>query len=63
MTFVRAARVANLLVATVVFLDFSVMSLVNRDGRALQMGLWLVPFLTVVILAKMEGGLKPLKIP
>ena len=48
-TFVQAASVANLLVATLVFIEFSVMSLVNRDGRDFQMGLWLVPFVTMVI--------------
>ena len=48
-TFVHAASVANLLVATLVFIEFSVMSLVNRDGRDFQMGLWLVPFVTMVI--------------
>jgi hypothetical protein len=48
-TFVQAARLANLLVATLVFLEFGVLSLVNRDGRAFQIGLWLVPFVTVVI--------------
>ena len=48
-TFVQAASVANLLVATLVFIEFSVISLVNRDGRDFQMGLWLVPFVTLVI--------------
>jgi hypothetical protein len=41
--------VANLIVGTLVFVEFSVISLVNRDGKAFQMGLWLVLFVTVVI--------------
>jgi hypothetical protein len=48
-TFVQAASVANLLVSTLVFIEFSVTSLVNHDGRDFQMGLWLVPFVTMVI--------------
>jgi hypothetical protein len=48
-TFVQAAIVANLIVGTLVFVEFSVMSLVNRDGRDFKMGLWLVPFVTLVI--------------
>ncbi len=51
-TFARAASVANLLVGTLVFVQFSVMSLANRDGRAFKMGLWLVPFVTAVIWGK-----------
>jgi hypothetical protein len=47
--FVRAAIVANLMVATLVFSEFSVMSLVNRDFKDFQMGFWLVPFVTLVV--------------
>ena len=47
----RAAALANLLVATMVFAEFSVMSLVERDFKPFQLGLWLVPFVTVVIWA------------
>jgi hypothetical protein len=48
-TFVRAAGLANLLVTTLVFIEFSAIALVNRDGRAFQIGLWLIPFVTLVI--------------
>jgi hypothetical protein len=47
----RAAALANLLVATMVFAEFSVMSLVEHDPKAFRMALWLVPFVTVVIWA------------
>ena len=32
-------------------IEFSVISLVNRNGRDFQMGFWLVPFVTLVIWA------------
>jgi hypothetical protein len=48
-TFVRAAGLANLLVATMVFVEFSGIALVQHDPKAFQMGLWLVPFVTLVI--------------
>jgi hypothetical protein len=48
-TFARAASVANLIVGMLVFVEFSFMSLVNRDGGDFKMGLWLVPFVTAVI--------------
>jgi hypothetical protein len=48
-TFVRAAGLANLLVAAFVFLEFSVIALAQHDGRAFRMGLWLVPFVSLVI--------------
>ncbi len=48
-TFVRAASLANLLVATLVFVEFSVIAIVNHDGRDFKMGLWLVPFVTLVV--------------
>jgi hypothetical protein len=48
-TIARAAGVANLIVGTLVFVEFSVISLVDRDGRDFKMGLWLVPFVTAVI--------------
>jgi hypothetical protein len=47
--FVRAAIVANLMVATLVFSEFSVMSIVNHESKDFQMGLWLVPFVTLVV--------------
>jgi hypothetical protein len=48
-TFVRAASLANLLVATLVFVEFSVIEIVNHDGGAFLLGLLLVPFVTLVI--------------
>jgi hypothetical protein len=42
-TFMRAAGLANLLVATLVFAEFSGIALVKHDPKAFQMGLWLVP--------------------
>ena len=48
-TFVRAASLANLLVATLVFVEFSVIEIVNHDGVAFLLGLLLVPFVTLVI--------------
>ena len=48
-TFVRAAGLANLLVATVVSIEFSAIALVNHDGKALQLGLSLISLMTVVI--------------
>jgi hypothetical protein len=48
-TFVQAAIVANLLVGSLVFVEFSVMSLVNHHGIDSKMGLWLVLFVTVLI--------------
>jgi hypothetical protein len=47
--FVRAAALANLLVATMVFVEFSGIALVEHDPKAFQMGVWLVPFVTLVI--------------
>jgi hypothetical protein len=49
--FARAAAVANLLVATMVFVEFSVIALVKHEPKAFQMGLWLVPYVTLVIWA------------
>src|SRR4051812_37528508 len=48
-TFVRAAGLANLLVATMVFAEFSAIALVEHDPIAFRTGLWLVPFLTLVV--------------
>ncbi len=48
-TFVRAAIVTNLTVAPLVFVDFSIISFINRDGKLFKIGLWLVPFVTLVI--------------
>jgi hypothetical protein len=47
--FVRAAILANLAVAALVFIEFTVMSLVDHDARTFRMGLRLVPFVTLVI--------------
>jgi hypothetical protein len=49
--FVRSAGLANLLVATLVFIEFSAIALVNHDGKAFQLGLSLIPLVTVVIWA------------
>jgi hypothetical protein len=48
-TFIRAAGLANLLVATLVVIEFSVIALVQRDGRALHVGLCLVLFAMLVV--------------
>jgi hypothetical protein len=48
-TFAQAASLATLLVGTLVFVEFSVMSLVNHHGRDFRMRLWLVLFVTVLI--------------
>jgi hypothetical protein len=48
-TFTRAAGLANLIVAPMVFVELSVMSLVLHDARTFRVGLWLVPFVTLVI--------------
>jgi hypothetical protein len=48
-TFVRAAVVANLVVATLVFIEFSAIALVNHNGNAFQLGLSLIPLVTLVI--------------
>jgi hypothetical protein len=48
-TFVRAAGLANLLVATTVFAEFSGIALVRHDPKAFQIGLWLVLLVTPVI--------------
>ena len=48
-TFVRAAGLANLMGATMVFVEFSIIALVKHEPKAFQMGLWLVPFVTLVI--------------
>jgi hypothetical protein len=37
------------MVATLMFIEFSVMSIVNRESKDFQMGLWLVPFVTLVV--------------
>ena len=47
--FVRSAALANLLVATMVFVEFSGIALFQHDPKAFRMGLWLVPFVTLVI--------------
>jgi hypothetical protein len=47
--FVRAAAVANLLVATLVFVEFSGFALVNHNPEDFRLGLWLIPFVTLVI--------------
>jgi hypothetical protein len=48
-TFVRAAALANLLVGAMVFVEFSGIALVQHDPKAFRLGLWLVPFVTLVI--------------
>jgi hypothetical protein len=48
-TFVRAASAVNVIVGTLVFIEFSVFSLVNRSGRDLVLGIFLLPFVTLVI--------------
>ena len=48
-TFARAAGVANLAVASLVFIEFSIIALVNHDGESFHFALWLVPFVTLVI--------------
>jgi hypothetical protein len=49
--FAVAAGLANLIVATMVFVEFSIISLVEHNPKTFQMGLWLVPFVTLVIWA------------
>jgi hypothetical protein len=48
-TFVRAAGAANLLVAALLFVEFSVLAVVNRDSGAFLLIFWLVPFVTAVV--------------
>ena len=48
-TFARAAVIANLLVATLVVVVFSTFALKEHALGALQLLLWLVPFVTVVV--------------
>jgi hypothetical protein len=48
-TFARAAVVANLLVAAIVVTVFSFFALKERALGALQLLLWLIPFVTVVV--------------
>jgi hypothetical protein len=48
-TFGRAAGLANLIVVTTVIVEFSVLSLVEHDPKTFQMGLWLVPVVTLVV--------------
>ncbi len=48
-TFVRAAVVANLVVATLVLIVFTGMALGDHDRGAVRVGLWLVPFVTLVV--------------
>ena len=47
--FVRSASLANLVVATLVFIEFSVMAIINRNGEMFQLGLSLIPLVTIVI--------------
>jgi len=48
-TFVRAAGLANLLVATLVFVEFSVIAVVKNDPRVFAIGLLFVPSFTLAI--------------
>lgn len=48
-TFVRAAGLANVLVATVTFVQFCGIALVRHDPRAFVFGLLFVPIMTLVI--------------
>ena len=48
-TSVRAAALANLLIAAPVLFGSCGIALVEHDPKAFQMGLWLVPFVTLVI--------------
>src|SRR5262249_46601534 len=48
-TFMQAAGLANLIVGTMVFVEFSVIALVKHEPETFRLGLWLVPFLTLVI--------------
>ena len=50
-TFVRAAGLANLLVATMVVVEFSVIAWVDHDPKAFRFGLWAVPIVTLIIWA------------
>jgi hypothetical protein len=47
-TFVRAAGLANLLVATMVVVEFSVIAWVDYDPKAFRFGLWAVPIVTLI---------------
>jgi hypothetical protein len=47
--FVCEAAVANLLVATLVFVEFSGFALVNLNPEDFRLGLWFIPFVTLVI--------------
>jgi hypothetical protein len=48
-SFVRSAAISNLIVATLVFLEFTCMALFQHDPKTFQIGLWLIPYVTVVI--------------
>jgi hypothetical protein len=48
-TFARAAIFANLLVVTIVVIVFSFFALKENAPRALQLLLWLIPFVTAVV--------------
>src|SRR5262249_45057580 len=48
-TFVRAAGLANLLVARIVFVEVSGIAVDQHDPKAFQIGLWLVLLVTLVL--------------
>jgi len=48
-TFVRAGGLANLLAVTVVFITMLAVALVNYDRRFVLAGLWLFPYVTLVV--------------
>jgi hypothetical protein len=47
--FVRSAGLANLLAATLVFIEFSAVAIVKNDGKTFELGLSAIPLLTFVI--------------
>jgi hypothetical protein len=48
-TYMQAAGSANLIVGAMVFVEFSVIALVKSEPETFGLGLWLVPFVTLVI--------------
>ena len=48
-TSVRTVALANLLVATLMLIEFSAIALVDHDPKALRMGLWFVAIVTLLV--------------